>query len=549
MFRSLRRSFAGEIDASPFIRRCYSGAAGIYAQRPRAVAFPASAEDVRAAIGFCRDRALPLTARGAGSGMAGNNVGRGLVLDLTRHLNGVLGYDSGTGEVRVQPGLSYDALNEFLQPHGRFLPPNPSSGAFCTLGGMVANNASGMRSVRYGSVAAWLTAAAGVWGSGAAFALRRPGPGPSRAAPDPRGPPPRDGRAVSGDPVVARLERLFLDACPPPPAWIARVVKNSAGLRVWPAWDGERLDAVELLAGSEGTLAVLTDLAFRTAPLPGGRSLLVAALASLEDLAQAVDRVRPLQPSGVEFLDRTFVEPLRAGNAAARAALPAAAEAALFVELEGPDSAAAAALGRAALQRIGGLALPGARLAEGEPEARALWAMRRGASPSLARLHPGRVTLQFVEDCAVAPADLPALLHGLREVFAREALPVVLFGHAGEAHVHANPLFDLHDPDLPARVERVAERVCELVDRLGGTLSGEHGDGLARAAFADRRFGAAAGFFAAVRRVCDPAGILNPGKILPAPHWSTGRDLRHRAPPARSAGAGRMTVAMAARAP
>jgi D-lactate dehydrogenase len=118
-------------------------------------------------------------------------------------------------------------------------------------------------------------------------------------------------------------------------------------------------------------------------------------------------------------------------------------------------------------------------------------------------------------------------VRGLREIFAREGIPVVLFGHAGEAHVHANPLFDVADPELSARIERVADQVCELVERLEGTLSGEHGDGLARAAFTRRRFGLAAEFFQSVKEICDPDGILNPGKILPAPGWSTARDLRH----------------------
>jgi FAD/FMN-containing dehydrogenase len=514
VFRSLRPSFGGEVETSPFVRRCYTVAAGIYAQRPRAVAFPAGEGDVRAAVEFCRRARLPLTARGAGSGMAGNNVGRGLVLDFTRHLNRVLAFEPGTGEVVTEPGATYDGLNEFLRPHRRFLPPNPSSGAFCTLGGMVANNASGMRSVKYGSIAPWLAGARGVWGTGEAFDLRRPG---AADGPDPGG----------LDRVLARLESLFREALPPPPSWLPGVVKNSSGLRVWPAWDGSRLDGVELLASSEGTLAIFTELTFRTARLPGGRALLLAAFANLDELDRAVELLRSLDPSGVEFLDGTFLEPLRAGNPSARAALPSEAEAVLFVELEGKTQDAAAEVGHEALDRLAGLSLPGARLAEGEEESRSLWSLRRGASPSLARRHPRRVPLQFVEDCAVPPGRLPELLRGLRRIFADEGVPVVLFGHAGESHVHANPLLEPDDPHLAARVERLAGEVCDLVERLEGTLSGEHGDGLARAAFTARRFGAGAGFFAAVKRVCDPQGILNPGKILPLAGWRTGRDLRH----------------------
>jgi FAD/FMN-containing dehydrogenase len=472
------------------------------------VAFPRSAADVEAALAFCRREGLPLTARGAGSGMAGNNVGRGLLLDFTRHLHRVLDV-APSGVVRAEPGATYDGLNRVLQAHGRVLPPNPSSGAFCTLGGMVANNASGMRSVKYGPTAAWLVGARGLWGTGDVLDAQRP----------PRAPAPGS--------VERRLESLFADALPRPPAWIRRVAKNSAGLRVWPAWNGRRLNVPELLAGSEGTLALFTELRFRTAPLPGGRGLVLAAFGSLDDLVRAVDAVGPLRPSGVEFLDRTFLDPLRAADRAVSEVAPPGAEAVLFVEVEGGSESAAAALAREALEAIADLALPGARLARTEDEARGLWAFRRGASPALVRRHPGRVPMQFVEDCAVPPGALAELLRGLRAIFDRAGVPAALFGHAGQSHVHANPLFDADDPVLPRRIEAVAEEVCGLVERLGGTLSGEHGDGLARAAFAARRFGPAAEFFAEVRRTCDPDGVLNPGKILPAPGWSTGRDLRH----------------------
>jgi FAD/FMN-containing dehydrogenase len=520
VFAALRETLTGEVETSSFMRRCYAEAAGIYAQLPRGVAFPATAADVRAAVAFCRRHGLPLTVRGAGSGLVGNNIGRGLVLDVTRHLNRVLGYDPETERARTEPGVTCDGLNQALRPHNRFLPPNPSSSAFCTLGGMVASNASGLRSVKYGSVAPWVTAISGVWGTGEAFHVWRPEPGsPPGGGAGGR----EDGNA---DPVLGRLAALLRESLPPPPSWITRVAKNSAGLRVWPAWDGSRLDPVELLVGSEGTLAVFTEIELRTAPLPGGRALLLAAFGSLDDLARAVELVRPLQPSGVEFLDATFLDVLRSGSGLARETIPADAQAVLYVETEAPTPGLASEAAREALRAVAPLALPGARLAPDAEAAERLWGLRRGASPALARLHPGLVTQQFVEDCAVPPGRFPDLLAGLRRIFSEEGIPVVLFGHAGESHVHANPLFDPRDPRRAERIERVAERVCGLVEDLDGTLSGEHGDGLARAAFARRRFGGALDFFGDVRRICDPDGVLNPGKIVPAPGWRTGLDLR-----------------------
>jgi FAD/FMN-containing dehydrogenase len=522
VFRSLRHSLQGEVETSPFARRCYAGAAGIYARRPRAIVFPAEEADVHAVLEFCRREALPLTARGAGSGMAGNNVGHGLLLDFTRHLNRIVEFDPATGVVVAEPGVTYEGLNDFLRRHGRLLPPNPSSGRFCTLGGMVASNASGMRSVKYGPAAAWVLGVRGFWGSGDTLDV-------GRLPPEQESEVTRwmASQAPHPDPVLTRLEDLFRNQFPPAPPWLSGVLKNSSGLRVWEAWSGDQLNPVELLAGSEGTLGLFTLLTLRTAPLPGGRAVIVAALASLDGLEEAVGLARELEPSGVEFLDRTFLDPLRAANQAAAAALPEAAEVALFVELEGDSEAAALERARSLLERLARLTLPGARIASGPREVEALWSLRRGASSFLARLHPGRAPFQFVEDCAVPPARLSDLLRGLRTLFAEEGIPVVLFGHAGESHVHANPLLEVADPRLPFRIERIAGRVCTLIDELGGTLSGEHGDGRARAAFAERRFGRAAAFFSSVQRICDPEGVLNPGAILPEPSWTTGSDLRH----------------------
>lgn len=464
----------------------FSEGAGIFRILPMAVAAPADADDLARLAAWAAATSTPLVARGAGSGMPGGNVGPGVVVDFTHGFRAPPVVDAGRRTVRAAAGLTYREVNGAAAAHGLRLPPDPSSGAFCTIGGMVACNAAGSRSHKHGAVRAWVEGIGFVTADGERGSGHR-------------------GTGAPGHRTKAE-QRLLDDALP----WLRSVRselerppttrKDSSGYR----FNFEDL-LIDLLIGSEGTLALITEAEFRLAPLPESPATLLVMLPSLDAVTPAIAALEPFGPAAVELLDRTYLDFVRA---AAASRVPAGTEAVLLVEFEGPAGDAAAAVAGIASSTV---------FADSPEAASRLWELRHLASPILAALPDGMRSLQVIEDGCVPPARLPEYIAGLRRAAADTGFEVVIFGHAGDGHVHANLLADLKAPDLVPRLERCLDRVSLLQIELGGTTAGEHGDGRLRAGYLERRFGAT--YLEACRRVkgaFDPAGILNPGVKLPA---------------------------------
>jgi FAD/FMN-containing dehydrogenase len=294
-----------------------------------------------------------------------------------------------------------------------------------------------------------------------------------------------------------RMRQLPLETAPP------RVRKNSSGYRLTGNTDNGWVR--HLLIGSEGTLGIITAVEVRLAPLPARSATILATLASLGDVARAVEALLPLGPAAVELLDRTYLDFVRATGSS----VPAGTEAVLLIELESDSSAAAASL-----KGIAATVVP----ADDEAAARKLWDLRHLASPILARLPDTTRSLQVVEDGCVPLARLGDYVRGLRRIAKECGFDIVIFGHAGDAHVHANVLADTRAADLAARLTRCLQDATQLQLELGGTISGEHGDGRLRAPFLARLYGDV--YVEACRRVklaMDPRGILNPGVKLTLP--------------------------------
>jgi FAD/FMN-containing dehydrogenase len=279
-----------------------------------------------------------------------------------------------------------------------------------------------------------------------------------------------------------------------------------------PEATGEALLA--LLVGSEGTLAVFTAVELALTPVPGATATVLATFDTLEAATTAAVSARDAGASACELLDRTFLE------VAARersTLVPRGAEAVLLAEVEGPHATAARdsaiLLGRA-FTRAGAREVTTASHPAAE---RALWALRHAASPILSRLAPRLRSMQFIEDGCVPPERLPEYVRGVRDALARADTLGVIFGHAGDAHVHVNPLVDVTRHDWQARVQSLLDDVCALTARLGGTLAGEHGDGRLRATLLPRSWPAEAlTAFRVVKQAADPHGVLNTGVKLAA---------------------------------
>ncbi len=486
--------FRGRFHEEPAARAAFADASGILAVVPRAVAVPRDADDVAALLRWATATGTPVVPRGAGTGMPGGNVGPGVVVDLQTHFAAPPRLDAATHTVHAQPGLTREALNRAIESSGLHFPVDPSSGDRCTLGGMAANNSSGAHSVRYGSTRRWVRALEVVLADGTPATLRRGAP-PAAAL---------QASASAIDSIVAPVAPVIRERWP-------NVRKNSSGY----ALDEylESGDLIDLIIGSEGTLAIVTGLTLDLAPIPATSGLVLLEFASLDRAIEAVLRLLPLQPESCEILDRTFLDLVRRGGGGF--GLGDALEAVLLVEV-------AAGSPHGAERRVDEVHdvlgdLPVSSRSATDPRAVAeLWSIRHAASPIIAREAGTRVSMQFIEDSVVPVERLSEYIRRLRATLDRHGVPAVIFGHAGDGNLHVNPLIDVTAPGWQAVLEAVLDEVADAVIELGGTLSGEHGDGRLRAPLLRRVWGdALVGAFQRVKTTFDPLGILNPGVILP----------------------------------
>jgi FAD/FMN-containing dehydrogenase len=273
---------------------------------------------------------------------------------------------------------------------------------------------------------------------------------------------------------------------------------------------------VDLLVGSEGTLALFTEVELRLEPIPPASASLLGEFRSLDDAVRAAAEARTLGAGACELLDRTFLEV--AGTGSAPLPVGPGADAVLLVKLEGESTRDVGARARSIEQAFRRIGAAGVTLALDATAEREIWQLRHAVSPILSRLDPCIKSMQFIEDGAVPPDHLADYVRGVRAVLDRHKVKGVIFGHAGDAHVHVNPLIDVSQPDWRARVNGILDGVVALTASLGGTLTGEHGDGRLRTPLLSRVWtDAARERFALVKRCFDPKGILNPGVKVPLP--------------------------------
>ncbi|HEX8692931.1 MAG TPA: FAD-linked oxidase C-terminal domain-containing protein [Longimicrobium sp.] len=492
-------SFRGELAWDEERRRPFGEASGILRALPDAVAVPRDAEDAAALVRWAAARRLALVPRGAGTGMPGGNVGAGVSVDLVTHFREIGPVDSARRTVRVGPGATLAEVNAAAAPHGLHLPVDPSSAERATLGGMIANNSGGAHTVRYGSTRAWVQSLDVVLADGTRATTVR----------GKRGEHPRLAAILARVAEAAAPRRAEVEARWP------RVRKNSSGyaLKDWLASG----DAVDLLVGSEGTLALTVGAQLRLAPVPAARGLALLEFTDLAAAGAAVERILELGPATCEMIDRTFIDLVRAGGADPGYPLREGLEAILFVEMEGASDEEVWEDLKRLRAHVSGVAARVTLAMDRESRER-FWRVRHAASPLIARLAGGRVSMQFIEDGVVPVARLADYVRLLRRVLAAHALPAVIFGHAGDGNLHVNPLVDVAKPGWREEAEAVVWEVAEGVAALGGTMAGEHGDGRLRAPLLETIWGPElAACFRAVKDAFDPAGILNPGVILPLP--------------------------------
>ncbi|WUU83409.1 FAD-binding oxidoreductase [Streptomyces cellulosae] len=492
---ALRATVRGEVDLGVTARALTTMDASNYRRIPLGVVAPRDADDVAATLAVCRERGVPVVPRGGGTSIAGQATGTGIVLDFTRHMNRLLSLDPDAGTAVVQPGLVLDRLQEAAAPHGLRFGPDPSTHGRCTLGGMIGNNSCGSHSVAWGTTADNVRTLSVITARGERL---RPGPGWAGAP---------EGLRPLVESELARLRTGFPD-----------LPRRISGYAVDALLPENRADVARSLCGSEGTLAVLTEAELTLVRAPRARALAVLAYADESGAAQAAAGLLPYGPLTVEGMAADLVP--------SAADLPRGG-AWLFVEAGGDTEAEARAAAEAIVRAAD---VVDALVVTDPARQRTLWRIREDASGTATRMPDGSEAWPGWEDCAVPPARLGDYLRDFRALLAEHGLRGTPYGHFGDGCIHVRIDFDLLTGPGVARFRRFSEELADLVVAHGGSLSGEHGDGQARAELLPRMYGEeTVALFERVKGVWDPDSLLNPGMLVrPAP---LDADLRFTALP------------------
>jgi len=452
ILQELKEIVGERVSASPGEMCCYAGDASQIIGLPDFVVRPQSSGQVSRILRLCSELLIPVTARGAGTGLAGgcSPVRGGIVLDMSG-MNRILEIDIENQQVIVEPGVVAEKLNSALKPYGFFFPPDPGSLAMCTIGGMISYNSSGMRSVKYGTVRNYVL----------------------------------DLEVVLADGRVIHTGK--------------KVLKSSAGY-----------DLTRLFVGSEGTLGIITRAGLKISPLPWTRKLVLSCFEEAEIAGQAVIRIfsNGITPSACEILDRTTVQVLKLCDPLI--AIPEDGDVILF-EVDGTESSTSEAARQ--ISEICQLTAKSVRIIVG-PEMEGIWAARRLVGAAISRLDPTKTRIYLGEDVGVPIKEIPALIKKVQHIAAKLDIPAMKYGHIGDGNLHVALFIDVMNKEQWVKLRLAADRIHGAALELCGTVSSEHGIGLARAQYLPEQVGMEAfSVMQSIKKALDPKGILNPGKM------------------------------------
>ena len=516
----LRGLLAGEVRCDDVFTHLYASDASIHQVRPLGVVRPRNAADVVALVRYAAENQLPLHARGAGTGLAGESLGAGLVIDFATYMRRII--DIGPDFVRVQPGVVLERLNHHLKPLGRVFGPDPAMSHVTTMGSVVAIDAAGSHWLEYGSARRNVRSLQLALANGSLIeAGREPIVGGISADPLPE----RRELINRLSEVLFRYQEVIRRSQP-------KSLVNTCGYRVADILGEDSFDLAGLMVGSEGTLALFTEMTLATRELPKKQGMALLFFDRLENAAHAVGEILPLRPATCDLMDRRHLSLARESDQRYNQILPQMTEALLLVESHGEDVAEVRDKLRdlvEAVRRRRRLAFD-ARQTLSPDEMHLYWQLARKVVPTLYRLKGSTRALPFVEDMAVPPEELAKFLVEMQNILKRHQVTATLFAHAGHGQLHLRPFLDLDNPDHVRTLDALTNDLYEAVWSRGGTISGEHGDGLSRTPFVQKQYGELQAAFREIKRAFDPAGILNPGKIVSMDPDAHVRNLRASIP-------------------
>ena len=451
VLEDLRQIVGDRVTASPTELYCYSSDASLVGGMPDYVVRPKSTTEVAQILCLASEFEVSVTARGAGTGLAGGAVPvkGGIVLDMSG-MNRIIEIDVDNLQVVVEPGIVLDKLNEALEPHGFFFPPDPGSSAMCTIGGLISNNGSGMRCVKYGTCRNYVL----------------------------------DLEVVLADGHIINTG--------------SKMLKSSAGY-----------DLTRLMIGAEGTLGVITEIVLKIIPLPETRKLVIASFETAETAGKAVIKTfsSGIIPSACEILDRTTIQVLKRCDPD----LFIPDDDVVLFEVDGTMSSVDESAQR--IVDVCATLASSIRIASGKSEMDEIWAARRLVGAAVSRLDPAKSRVYVGEDAGVPLKQIPNLIKRVQEISDEFDVPAMKYGHIGDGNLHVALFIDVMDKSQWKRLMHAADKIHRAAIDLGGTVSCEHGIGRAKAQYMDDQCGPALDTMRAIKAALDPKGILNPGKL------------------------------------
>jgi len=500
----LRSELDGEVLFDEFSLGRYSSDASIYQIKPLGITIPTSSEDAVRALEIATDAGLAILPRGAGTSQCGQAVGEALIIDNSKYLRNILDFDAAEQTVWVEPGVVLDSLNAYLKPHELCFPVDVSTSAQATIGGMMANNSCGARSIRYGNMVhnvlaadAWLTS--GDILEFAAVGEQAEGPEPYRR-------------------LVDRVRALYASEKDEIAARVPEVQRRVAGYNLDMAATGP-FNMAHLLVGSEGTLAYFRRIKLKLSPLPPHKVLGIVHFPTFYEAMELTQHIVKLEPSAVELVDRTMID-LSRENPEFRETVDSAVrgepDAILLVEFAGDDKADQQRRLGHLVELMGDLGLPDSVVEiEDAKLQNAVWSVRKAGLNIMMSMQGDGKPVSFIEDCAVPLEHLAEYTDRLTQVFEKHGTRGTWYAHASVGCLHVRPILDMRSADGAKKMRAIAEEACELVRQYKGSYSGEHGDGLVRSEWIERVYGSRlASAFAELKSAFDPMGLMNPGKIV-----------------------------------
>jgi len=523
----LQSIISGEVDDSDETRQACSHDASLFELKPAVVVYPKDVQDISKIVQFVQSNKksnpdLYITPRSAGTDMSGAAIGESITLDFTKHFNKVL--ESSEQEARVLPGVHYRDFEPITLKHNALMPSFPASRELCTVGGMVANNAGGEISLRYGKVIDYVNELKVVFADGNEYDIKPL----TKAELDKK----ISQNNFEGE-IYRRVYEMVDKHYEKIKAAKPHVSKNSTGYNLWDIWDREKgiFDLTKAIVGSQGTLGLITDIKFRLVPKEPFSSVLVCFMKNMDNLGDVINAALTKNPTSFESFDNYTLNlsikffPYFRKNLGWLGLLKLAIQLIpdalillrgipkliLLVEFSGQTQDEVTAKAKDMKSHLKKFNLEAMEEDDTELQAWKFRIMRRESFNLLRQKIKDKHTAPFIDDLVVPPVYLPKFLPKLREIINRYKLLATVAGHMGDGNFHIIPLMKIEQASERAKLEPVMKEVNELVIKYGGSLSGEHNDGLIRGPWLEQMYGAEmVGYFKELKNIFDPDNIFNP---------------------------------------